>query len=338
MTEIVDELRATRPRASDALRLQVLTAAARPPVRHRRSSTAPRTAARAARPGSRGARGGLSRRDRRHPAAAVRPRRLVHPDDGRAHGDRVRQGARRAACSRRRVRGAEGGARSGDRPRPALRRHARAGGRGHRRALRCDAACALDRAGPRRLRRHVQYATGTDGTSSLTLRVPSTRAGDAVTRLSGLGTIVAQNVQIQDLQESLDSLDRRARAASRADRRADRPARAGDTSVERARLLEQRAQAQAQLRELRASRAATPPRRATRRSSSSSGPRRAAASSRPARGSTGRSTGARVLAWEAVVALAFAVAAAPLALVAAAVWATRRTRRRREDDRLLAAS
>ena len=33
MTEIVDELRATRPRASDALRLQVLTAASRPPVR-----------------------------------------------------------------------------------------------------------------------------------------------------------------------------------------------------------------------------------------------------------------------------------------------------------------
>ena len=33
MTEIVDELRATRPRASDALRLQVLTVASRPPVR-----------------------------------------------------------------------------------------------------------------------------------------------------------------------------------------------------------------------------------------------------------------------------------------------------------------
>jgi hypothetical protein len=45
-----------------------------------------------------------------------------------------------------------------------------------------------------------------------------------------------------------------------------------------------------------------------------------------------------VLAWEAVVALAFAVAALPLALVAAAVWTARRTRRRREDERLLAAS
>ena len=37
----------------------------------------------------------------------------------------------------------------------------------------------------------------------------------------------------------------------------------------------------------------------------------------------------------AVVVLAFAVAAAPLALVVAAVWATRRTRRRLEDERLL---
>src|SRR5678815_4932934 len=53
----------------------------------------------------------------------------------------------------------------------------------------------------------VQYATGTEGAASLTLRVPSTRAADAVTRLSALGTILAQNVQIDDLQESLDTLE-----------------------------------------------------------------------------------------------------------------------------------
>ena len=55
----------------------------------------------------------------------------------------------------------------------------------------------------------IHYATGEDGAASMTLRVPSTRAAEAVTRLSNLGTILAQDVQIDDLQESLDALDRR---------------------------------------------------------------------------------------------------------------------------------
>ncbi|MGH3036116.1 MAG: hypothetical protein ACRDMU_02950 [Gaiellaceae bacterium] len=45
-----------------------------------------------------------------------------------------------------------------------------------------------------------------------------------------------------------------------------------------------------------------------------------------------------VLAWEAVATLAILVVLAPFALVAAAVWATRHVRRRREEERLLAAS
>ena len=55
----------------------------------------------------------------------------------------------------------------------------------------------------------VSYATGTDGTASLTLRVPTAKVQDAITRLSSLGTIVAQQVQIDDLQESIDALDKR---------------------------------------------------------------------------------------------------------------------------------
>jgi hypothetical protein len=185
----------------------------------------------------------------------------------------------------------------------------------------------------------VQYATGETGAASVTLRVPSPRAGDAVTRLSSLGTILAQNVQIQDLQESLDGLDRqvealRARIASLTAQleRATGPA-------ERARLREQRAQAQAQLRELRASRAATAAeaRNATiqleLRTEEQSGV--AVPGSRLDRA---LDRALEVLAWEAVVAIAIAIAAAPLALVAAAVWTTRRARRRREDERLLAAS
>jgi len=45
-----------------------------------------------------------------------------------------------------------------------------------------------------------------------------------------------------------------------------------------------------------------------------------------------------VLAWEGVVALAIGVAAVPLVLVGLALWFAHRTRRRRDEDRLLAAS
>jgi hypothetical protein len=186
----------------------------------------------------------------------------------------------------------------------------------------------------------VQYATGADGAASVTLRVPSARAGDAVTRLSGLGTIVAQNVQIQDLQESLDGLDRelerlRARIAALTAQleRTTSPA-------DRARLIEQRAQAQAQLRELRASRAATA---AEARNATIQLELRTEEGSEvvPTGGSRldrALDRALEVLAWEAVVALAIAVAAAPLVLVGVAVWGTRKARRRREDERLLAAS
>ena len=49
----------------------------------------------------------------------------------------------------------------------------------------------------------------TTGPPSLTLRVPVGECvQDAIARLSALGTIVSQQVQIDDLQEALDALDR----------------------------------------------------------------------------------------------------------------------------------
>jgi hypothetical protein len=185
----------------------------------------------------------------------------------------------------------------------------------------------------------VQYATGESGVASLTLRVPSGQAATAVTRLSGLGTIVSQNVQIDDLQESLDTLDHqleRIRAQIAALTAAiDR----ADTAAERARLLERRAQAQAQLRELRANRAATA--EVVRNATIQLELRTDESSTAPTPGSRldrALDKALAVLAWEAVVVLAILVAAAPLALVALAVWFARRVRRRREEDRLLAAS
>jgi hypothetical protein len=185
----------------------------------------------------------------------------------------------------------------------------------------------------------VQYATGTEGAASLTLRVPSARAADAVTRLSALGTILAQNVQIDDLQESLDTLDgqlERLRAQIAALNVALERA---ETAAERARLLERRAQAQAQLRELRANRAATA--EAARNATIQLDLRTEEGSGVAAPGSgldRAIDKAVAILAWEAVVVLALAVALAPVALVALAVWGARRARRRREEDRLLAAS
>jgi hypothetical protein len=185
----------------------------------------------------------------------------------------------------------------------------------------------------------VHYATGDDGAASMTLRVPYARAGDAVTRLSGLGTILAQDVQIDDLQESLDALDRQlerlqARIAALA-----AAIDGADTAAERARLVQRRARAHAQLRDSRASRAdtAAEARNATiqldLRTKQDTGA--AVPGSRLERA---LDKALAVLAWEAVAVLAIALVLAPFALVAAAVWATRRARRRREEDRLLAAS
>jgi hypothetical protein len=186
----------------------------------------------------------------------------------------------------------------------------------------------------------IHYATGDDGAASMTLRVPSANAADAVTRLSSLGTILAQNVQIDDLQESLDGLDRRQQRVRARIAALTVAIDRAETSSERARLEEQRAQARAELRELRASRAATA---AEARNATVQLDLRTKEAGGVAPGSGSRLDRALdkalvVLAWEGVVLLAVAIAAAPFALVAAAAWATRRTRRRREEERLLAAS
>jgi peptidoglycan hydrolase CwlO-like protein len=173
----------------------------------------------------------------------------------------------------------------------------------------------------------------------MTLRVPSTNAADAVTRLSSLGTILGQSVQIDDLQESLDSLDRRQQQVRARIAALTAAIDRAETDAERARLEEQRAQARAELRELRASRAATAAeaRNATvqldLRTNEDAG-----ATAPGSRLDRALDKALAVLAWEGVVLLAVAIALAPLALVATAVWATRRTRRRREEERLLAAS
>jgi hypothetical protein len=342
--EIVHELGASRPTAGEALRLQVLTLASAPPVaspslrdrlgaRRRLLLALPAVAALAV---VSAVAVGVTRPE---PAAREATAPTASVEAQRSAGTTGAPGATFAGP------GADSAARAKAAPGPVPGRAQRYSAS---LSLAVDDTDALSEATQRALSIardlggyvvSVQYATGTDGAASLTLRVPSARAADAVTRLSALGTSVAQNVQIDDLQESLETLDgqlERLRAQIAALSAALGRA---ETAAERARLLERRAQAQAQLRELRASRAATAEaaRNATialdLRTDDGSGV--AAPGSRLDR-ALDKALG--VLAWEAVVVLALAVALAPLALVALAVWGARRARRRREEDRLLAAS
>ena len=343
VNEMVDELRGSRPRASEALRLQVLTLAAAP------SSRAPSL--------------GERLRGRRRlllalPAAAglavlaavaigvTRPSPAPVAREAVATGESARSvGAAPPATALAGPAQDAAGAAQAKAPGPTT-------GRAQRYSaaltLAVEDTDAMSSATQQALSIardlggyvvSVQYATGDQGAASLTLRVPSDQAATAVTRLSGLGTILAQSVQIDDLQESLDTLDRqieRVRAQIAALTAAiDR----AETAAERARLLERRAQAQAQLRDLRASRSATA--EVARNATIQLELRTKATSAAPAPGSRlhrALDRALAVLAWEAVVALAILVAAAPLGLVALAVWGARRARRRREEDRLLAAS
>jgi len=343
VNDIVDELRATRPRAGDALRLQVMTIAARP---------APRTPTL-----------GERLRGRRRLALIVPAGAAV------AMAAAVVIGITRSGPTGPVQTAAPGAARSAATgtnerslaaPPPVAdattAQKAATPGPVAGRAQRYSAALSLQVEDTDALSSATQqalaiardlggyvvsvhYATGDDGVASVTLRVPSSNAADAVTRLSGLGTILGQNVQIDDLQATLGTLDRREQQLRARIAALTASIDHADTAAERARLEEQRAQARAALRDVRASHAATSAeaRNATiqldLRTKQDSGV--AVPGSRLDRA---LDKALAVLAWEGVVLLAVAIAAAPFALVAAAVWTTRRTRRRREEDRLLAAS
>ena len=258
VNEIVDELRGSRPRAGDALRLQVLTLASTPqPVIAHVARTIPRPTTAACwrspppqRSPSQPRWRSASRDPRRRPS-----RRRRSPPRRRRNGPPRRRRARATFAGP-----AQDAAGDGDR-----QRHPRRRPDGHSATARPSpsASTTRTRSRPRPSRRSRSPATSaatsspsstrraTSGAASLTLRVPSGQAATAVTRLSDLGTIVAQNVQIDDLQESLDTLDRqleRLRAQVGGAHGGDRPRghRGGA-----ARLLERRAQAQAELRALR---------------------------------------------------------------------------------------
>ena len=341
VNEIVDELRAARPAASDALRLQVLTVASAPPTpapsvldrfrRHRRLALAVPAAAALAVVTAVAI--GVSRPD---PVAreAVSPPTTAQRATGEAGAESFAGPSADASAS-----AAQKAA-----PGPLTGRAQRYSASLTLAVEDTDALSAATQqalAIARDLGGHVasvQYATGEDGRASVTLRVPSARASDAVTRLSALGTIVGQNVQIDDLQESLDSLDRQVERVLAQIAALNVALEKAESAAERARLLERRAEAQAELRALRANRSATAE---VARSATIQLELRTEDTGTAAPGSRldrALDKALEVLAWEAVAALAVAVALTPLALVGLAIWGSRQVRRRREDERLLAAS
>ncbi len=187
----------------------------------------------------------------------------------------------------------------------------------------------------------VSYATGTEGSAALTLRVPTAKVQDAITRLSSLGTIVAQQIQIDDLQESIDALDRRIanlnERVARLTAQLDQP---GLDEQTRLTLQARRSAARAELASARGDRAgqAAEARLATIQLAIVTDPDTSTVPPLPSRFDRAVDEAVEILAWEATAALLVLVLAGPFVLIALAVWWGRRTWQRREDERLLGTS
>lgn len=180
--------------------------------------------------------------------------------------------------------------------------------------------------------------TGSQGNASLIVRVPVGKVQEAIVGFSGLGRIVSQQVNVQDLQEQLDQLQRREATLSTqiARIRARLETEALDPETEA--VLRSRLQTlRAELVQVRAQIAGTSD--AARMSTiqlmivTPQGSGVVPSSSRL------RNTideALNVLAWEGVVALGVLIVLAPFAIAGIAVWLGRRLYRRHEEERLLA--
>ncbi|MHB8471005.1 MAG: DUF4349 domain-containing protein [Gaiellaceae bacterium] len=186
----------------------------------------------------------------------------------------------------------------------------------------------------------VVYATGRGGSATLVLRVPAENVRIALARLSTLGTLVSQQVSVQDLEEALRNeaaqigeLRRTVAALATAVRNPSLP------DAQRVILQIRLAQARRALAERLHARGGTIAAAATARIELTLTTAKSSGVVVHRRGRLGRMIHSAVgfLALEATVALYVLIAAGPLALVAAALWFLNRARRRRQENRLLAA-
>ena len=185
----------------------------------------------------------------------------------------------------------------------------------------------------------ASVATGQEGSASLTVRVPVARVQDAITGLSALGRIVSQQVTIDDLQEQLDTLERREASLRAQIARITARLETEQLDAETQALLEARRQTlQAELREIKAGIASTnaEARMSTIQLTVVTPGAFGAVAPPPSRLDRTIDEALNVLAWEGVVALGLLIVLAPFAVFGIAAWLGHRFYRRREEDRLLA--
>jgi hypothetical protein len=185
----------------------------------------------------------------------------------------------------------------------------------------------------------ASVATGDVGTATLTVRVPVGKFQDAVVQLSALGRIASQQVTIDDLQESLDALERRKRSVTEQVVRISARLQTDSLDAETRAVLEARRRAlRTELRQLRAGIASTNAEASMATIQVTVGTPGAFGAATPVDSRLDRTLdeALNVLVWEGVVTLAILIVAAPFALLGLAAWVGRRFYRRREEDRLLA--
>jgi hypothetical protein len=185
----------------------------------------------------------------------------------------------------------------------------------------------------------VSSSIGTQGTSGearLTVRVPARRIQDAIRRFGDLGTITAQNVDVQDRQGQLDAQARRIDTLRVQIAEVNvKLAQTGLSTPERLRLELRRQRLRGLLNQVSAQRRALNDQvvladlALTLRTGKSS--------AAPTEGRVGGAArdAVHVLAVAGAVAVFLLIVLAPLALVAVAVWLAFRARRKRTEERLL---
>lgn len=182
--------------------------------------------------------------------------------------------------------------------------------------------------------------TGRDASATLVVRIPVANVQSAITQLSALGDIVSQQVQVEDLQQTLDDL--RARRASLRAQIARIAARLESGTLDpetRAALEARRKTLRAELATIRRGLTTTTAEaRAATIQLTIATPGVLGTAATPSRLDRTLDEALNVLAWEGILALAIAIVLAPVALLVLAAWLGRRLYRRHEEERLLATS
>ena len=184
----------------------------------------------------------------------------------------------------------------------------------------------------------VSYATSDTGVSALTLKVPTANVQDAIVRLSGLGKIVSQQVQIDDLQGQVDELAKQETILR--ERIARLSARLAGTDLDaetRATLEARRDAARSELAQVRVTHAQVnaEARYATIQLTLQT-PQSSVVPVVPSGFDNAVDRAVEILALEAMIVLYALVIVGPLALLAFLAWLGRRGLRRKQDEQLLA--